>query len=393
MWVIEIILLVYFVYVVGYTFIFSVAAHFYKANVKKTDVYSKFCVLIPSYKEDNVILDVARRALKQNYPSDKYDVVVIADSLKPETVSKLHELPIIVREVAFENSTKVKSLNAALASLSGDYGYAVILDADNVMDVDFLKHMNDAGISGYKAIQGQRKPKNQDTTLSFLDGVSEAINNHIYRQGSVALGFSASINGSGIAFDYSVLKTKLADMNSIGGFDRELELKLLLDGISVYYYPLAIVLDEKTSKSEVFQNQRKRWISSQYFYLRKYFKSGMSKLFKGDYTFFNSSVLRNIQLPRLVNIGLLTLLTIAFSFIQSHLFVGYLPWLILFILNTVAILIAIPREMYSGQLLGSLFALPGIFFRMFLLLFKLRGANKKFIHTPHGVTSNSETTQ
>src|SRR5687768_7150211 len=103
MWVIEIILFVYFVYVVGYTFIFSVAAHFYKANVKKTDVYLRFCVLIPSYKEDNVILDVARRALKQNYPSDKYDVVVIADSLKPETVSKLRELPIIVREVAFEN--------------------------------------------------------------------------------------------------------------------------------------------------------------------------------------------------------------------------------------------------------------------------------------------------
>jgi cellulose synthase/poly-beta-1,6-N-acetylglucosamine synthase-like glycosyltransferase len=283
-------------------------------------------------------------------------------------------------------------LNAVLALLSDDYGYAVILDADNVMDVDFLKHMNDAGTSGYKAIQGQRKPKNQDTTLSFLDGVSEAINNHIYRQGSVALGLSASINGSGIAFDYMALKTKLADMNSIGGFDRELELKLLLDGIKVHYYPLAIVLDEKTSKSEVFQNQRKRWISSQYFYLRKYFKSGISKLFKGDYTFFNSAVLRNIQLPRLVNIGLLTTLTSAFSFIQSYLFFGYLPWLILFILNTVAILIAIPREMYSGRLFRSLFALPGIFVRMFLLLFKLKGSNKKFIHTPHSVTSNPETT-
>jgi cellulose synthase/poly-beta-1,6-N-acetylglucosamine synthase-like glycosyltransferase len=393
MWVIEIILLVYFVYVVGYTFIFSFAAHYYKANVRKSEVYSKFCVLIPSYKEDNVILDVARRALKQNYPSEKYDVVVIADSLKPETVSKLRELPVIVREVVFESSTKVKSLNAALCSLSDDYNYAVILDADNIMDIDFLKHMNDAGTSGYKAIQGQRKPKNQDTTLSFLDGVSEAINNHIYRQGSVALGLSASINGSGIAFDYHALKKKLADMNSVGGFDRELELKLLLDGISVHYYPLAIVLDEKTSKSEVFQNQRKRWISSQYFYLRKYFKSGMTKLFEGDYTFFNSAVLRNIQLPRLVNIGLLTILTIAFAVIQSYLFFGYWPWLILFILNTAAILIAIPREMYSGQLLGSLFALPGIFFRMFLLLFKLKGANKKFIHTPHGVTSNSETTR
>lgn len=393
MLIIEIVLLAYFVYVVGYTFAFSLAAHFYKPKVKNADSYSRFCVLIPSYKEDNVIVDVAKRALSQNYPADKYDVVVIADSLRPETVSRLRTLPIIVKEVSFENSTKVKSLNAAFSSLQDRYDFAVILDADNVMDADFLTHMNDAGCSGYMAIQGQRKPKNEETTLSFLDGVSEAINNHIYRQGSVALGLSASINGSGVAFSYNMLKKKLADMNSIGGFDRELELKLLLDGIKVYYYPSAVVLDEKTSRADVFQNQRKRWISSQYFYLRKYFNEGMIKLFKGDFTFFNSSILRNIQLPRLVNIGLLTLLTIAFGLIQNHLYFGYSAWVVLFILNTLAILIAIPRDMYSGRLIGSLFALPGIFFRMSLLFFKLKGANKKFIHTPHGVTSNSEPVQ
>jgi cellulose synthase/poly-beta-1,6-N-acetylglucosamine synthase-like glycosyltransferase len=386
MWIIEFLLILYFVYVVAYTLIFSVAALFYRERVKKTNVYSKFCVLIPSYKEDNVILDVAREALRQNYPSDRYDVVVIADSLKPETVRKLRELPILVKEVSFESSTKVKSMNAALDSLSGDYGYAVILDADNVMDLDFLKHMNDATASGYKAIQGQREPKNQETTLSFLDGVSEAVNNHIYRQGSVALGLSASINGSGIAFDYTLLKTKLAGMNSVGGFDRELELKLLLEGIRVYYYPRAVVFDEKTSKTEVFQNQRKRWISSQYFYLRKYFSAGMARLFKGDFSFFNSAVLRNIQLPRLINIGLLTIVTILFYFIQRFLFFGYLPWLILFIANAFAILIAIPRKMYSAQMVGSLFALPGIFIKMLLLMFKLKGANKRFIHTPHGAS-------
>ena len=58
-------------------------------------------------------------------------------------------------------------------------------------------------------------------------------------------------------------------MDSVGGFDRELELLLLREGIKVYYYEEAIVLDEKVSKSSTFQNQRKRWIYSQYFYLRK----------------------------------------------------------------------------------------------------------------------------
>jgi hypothetical protein len=38
-------------------------------------------------------------------------------------------------------------------------------------------------------------------------------------------------------------------------------------------------------------------------------------------------------------------------------------------------------------MLKALLDLPGIFVRMFMLLFKLKNANKKFIHTPHGATS------
>ncbi len=93
---------------------------------------------------------------------------------------------------------------------------------------------------------GQRKPKNQNNNLAFLDGVSEAINNHIYRQGTVALGMSSSISGSGVVFQYDLLRRKLGAMNSIGGFDRELELQLLLEGINVRYYKEAAIYDEKS---------------------------------------------------------------------------------------------------------------------------------------------------
>jgi len=65
---------------------------------------------------------------------------------------------------------------------------------------------------------GQRKPKNQNNGLALLDGVSEAINNHIYRQGTTSLGLSRfRSNGSVIAFDYSVLKKKLSTMSPSGG--------------------------------------------------------------------------------------------------------------------------------------------------------------------------------
>lgn len=387
MWVIELIFLLYFFYVVLYTFVCSLAGLFYKSKkgIQQQGNYKKFCVLIPAYKEDAVIIDTAKASLNQTYPKEYFDVVVIADSLQQETLVTLNQLPINVIIVSFESSTKVKAITKALNSLpDNNYDYAVILDADNIMGQDFLAKMSDVLATGLRAIQGQRKPKNTNTTLSFLDGVSEAINNHIYRQGTVALGLSASINGSGVVFDYQLFKNKITTMDSIGGFDRELELLLLKEGVKVYYYKEAFVLDEKVSKSKSFQNQRLRWISSQYFYLRKYFAEGFAALFKGDLTFFNSAVLRNIQLPRLINIGLLTTLTLLSIFIAPYLHFSYKLWIALFTINSAAIMMAIPREFWSRRLVISIFSLPLIFIQMFLLLFRLKGANKKFIHTPHG---------
>lgn len=390
MLIIEVLLLVYFGYVVLYTAAFSFGALFYRKQVSDRPNTPTFCILIPSYKEDAVILDTAKAAYSQNYPKELFDVVVIADSLQPSTIEKLKQIPVNVKEVVFESSTKVKALTAAVTSIEKQYDFVLILDADNIAESDFLKKIASVAALGHKAIQGQRKPKNVDTTLSLLDGISEAINNHVYRQGSTALGLSASINGSGVVFDYATFKSKITTMESIGGFDRELELLLLELGIKVHYHKDAVVLDEKVSQTKTFQNQRLRWISSQYFYLRKYFWKGCASLLKGNFTYFNSSVLRNIQLPRLINLGLLTVLTFAFYFIQDYLVYGYSVWLIMFGLLIASMMVSIPGEYYNKNLIKAILQVPVLFFRMFLLLFKLKGANKKFIHTPHGVTTDQE---
>jgi len=390
MLILEIVLLAYFIYVVGYTVVFAVGGLGYTSTPSvATTSHRRFAVLIPCYKEDAVILDVAEKALLQEYPKEKYTVFIIADSLQKETLGKLRTMPLSVIEVVFENSTKVKALNAALSSIDDNsFDNAVILDADNVMEKDFLSQMN-ALITerGLRAIQGQRKPKNSNNSLAFLDGVSEAINNHIYRQGHTALGLSSSISGSGVCFEFALLKKKLAHMNSVGGYDRELELRLIEDGIKVFYQRDAVVYDEKTSNVNAFQNQRRRWISSQYVYLARYFGKGMKALAEGNFTFFNSAVLRNIQLPRLLNIGLLTLFTLLAILVSNYLVLGTTVWLVLFGIHTIAIFISIPGEFYSKEMLISLVRLPGIFLNMILILFKLKNANKKFLHTPHGLAA------
>lgn len=176
-------------------------------------------------------------------------------------------------------------------------------------------------------------------------------------------------------------------MTSVGGFDRELELLLLERGVPVVYLKDAVVFDEKVQKTAVFANQRTRWISSQYHYLGKYFRKGMIALFRGQISFFNSSVLRNIQLPRLLNLGLSGVLTVALFFVRDYLFLGYAAWFALFAVLVFSIAIAIPREAYKKDLWKAVLLLPVLFLRMLLLMFRLKGANKKFIHTPHGAAA------
>jgi cellulose synthase/poly-beta-1,6-N-acetylglucosamine synthase-like glycosyltransferase len=176
----------------------------------------------------------------------------------------------------------------------------------------------------------------------------------------------------------------MAGMDSIGGFDRELELKLLLKGIKVYFAKDVIVYDEKVANHEVFERQRKRWISSHFFYLRKYFTEGWRQLFSGNIAFFNSAVLRNIQLPRLLNLGLLTFITILSILLSAYLSFTPLWWLTFLLMNIMAMAFAVPRRFYTLKLLKSVLLIPRLFVKMFLLLFRLKGANNTFIHTPHG---------
>ena len=52
-----------------YLFVFAVAGLFpRKLKMNKEAAYVDFTVLIPTYKEDKVILDTAKAALQVNYP-------------------------------------------------------------------------------------------------------------------------------------------------------------------------------------------------------------------------------------------------------------------------------------------------------------------------------------
>jgi cellulose synthase/poly-beta-1,6-N-acetylglucosamine synthase-like glycosyltransferase len=393
--IVELILLMYFGFASIYIFIFAFASVFKEKKVAEVINKSrKFAVLVPGYKEDIVIVQVAKAALKQSYPKELFDVVVIADSFKEDTIGLLKNLPIKLVEVSFEKSTKSKALNKAMETIGDDYDVALVLDADNIMEHHFIEKINTSFNQGFKVVQGHRVAKNTNTPFAILDAISEEVNNSIFRKGHRVLGLSSALIGSGMAFQYHFFKTTMANVNAIGGFDKELELKLLKDGNTIEYLSNAKVLDEKVQKSEVFANQRKRWLSAQFIYFKRYAVAGIIALFRNGNIDFVDKVYQMISPPRILLLGLVTIITGIYFILDSFTdILGYsnIPslWYATFILTILAFFMAIPRKFYNWSTVNAVFTLPKAFFLMFLSLFKLKGANKKFIHTQHGTINSN----
>ncbi len=387
--IIQWILFIYLAIITLYIFVFSFASLFPYNPPTLLDIKKrKFAVLIPGYKEDDVIIEVAKDALKQDYPADLYDIVVIADSFNSKTLEKLKELPIKVIEVSFESSTKSKALNKAMEQLPEDYDLALVLDADNLMESDFLTKINNAFSNKCIIVQGHRVAKNTDTSFAVLDAVSEEINNNIFRKGHRILGLSAAIIGSGMAIEYIYFKNLMKTIKAVGGFDKEIELKTLKDKHVIEYANHAYVYDEKVQKAEVFQSQRRRWLSAQLHYFTKDILTALKYLItKGNIDYFNKAIQFSL-LPRIMLLGILFIIAIL-SIIFNPIYYTY-AWLIVLIACILSFLFSIPRKFYNFKTFKAILTLPKGFILMFVSLIKIRGANKKFIHTKHTGTSKNK---
>ncbi|MEM1217828.1 MAG: glycosyltransferase family 2 protein [Bacteroidota bacterium] len=379
--VLEILLLLYLGGSALYTFAFAVFAFLPDRYQPLGDgQIRKFLVLIPGYKEDAVIVSTAKAALEQDYPQEHYDVRILADSFQESTLAALRDLPIDVQEVRFETSTKSKAIHEALKLLPEGYDSIAILDADNVMDKQFLSYMNAYLEEGHLAIQGRRVAKNSETPMAVLDAISEEVNNRIYCKGPTAVGLSSKLSGSGMAFDYQTFRRVMLQVFAIGGFDKELELRFTREKIHVAYHHQAKVYDEKVRNPEVYSKQRRRWLSAQYAYLNRFFGESIRKLLtEGNSDFFHK-VMQLALPPRLILPVALFLGAVVSWLLDGQ----YIWWCVATGLSVSSFLLAIPRYLYNRNFVRSMLHLPKVLLYTVLALKGLRKANKKFIHTPHG---------
>ncbi len=372
---------VFFINVV-YLFVFAVASHRKLSSPSmSTTNHRRIVALIPAYKEDAVIEECVIACLHQDYPREAFSVVVVSDKMKDETNKRLLQLPIRLIVADYEDSTKSKALNLAMSSIE-DHDIALVLDADNTIDPDFFNRLNESFESGnVRIVQAHRVAKNLNNSMAILDAVSEESNNSIFRKGHYSLGLSSALIGSGMAFDYLLFKQKMLTIRAVGGFDRNLELSFLRDGVRIHYLPDAYVYDEKVQSGEAFSNQRKRWMSAQLHYFMEFRTVFPSALLKGNLDFC-IKFLQQLAIPRVLLLGVIPLYALAATWIY---FPASLKWWLLFLLLGVTLALAVPGKLVNKQLAKAMAELPKVFFLMIRNLFRLKGANKQFIHTQHGV--------
>jgi len=398
---IEIIIWIFMASSVAYVAFFALISLFYeKDDFASTHTSTlafrqrRFLVLYPAYHEDGVILNSIDKFLYQEYPDDKYKVVVISDHMTAETNEQLRKSSITLLTPTFEKSSKAKAMQYAMnyveemrnnelansehAHKEWEFDNVVVLDADNVVQPDFLQKLNILCNAGYEAIQCHRCAKNSNNDVAMLDGASEEINNTIFRKAHNRLGLSSALIGSGMCFAFQLFR-KNVFMLSTAGEDREMEALLLSQGVFIKYAAEIHVFDEKVSSKDNFQRQRMRWMTAQIQSLLRQLPQVPHAIGHGNLNFIDKTI-QQALIPR-------SILIVALAGI-SVLMTALVPtwsgkWWLLLVVLAVSLVIAIPPQLRSASLFGKVLAVPGLVLRMLKNVLHIDRKNTDFLHTTH----------
>ena len=354
-----------------------------KSHYPKARKQHRFAILFPAYKEDVVILSVIQSFLKQDYPKELYNIIVISDHMQDGTNESLSQLPITLLKVDYPNSSKAKALNFAMKQFDrNQFDIVVILDADNITEPNFLQEINNVFDSGVQAIQAHRTAKNRNTEIAVLDGLSEEVNNSIFRRGHVRLGVSSALIGSGMAFNYQWFYDNVKNL-STAGEDKELEILLLKQGIFIEYLDDVLVYDEKTQGEKGFYNQRRRWLATQFAQWKTVFRDLPHSILSGNVDYCDKLIQWMLP-PRLILFGGIIVMGCIMQIVDWPL---ALKWWGLFFIMGITLCLAIPDRLVDDQFKKSINKLPLLFLMMVINLFRMKGMNKKFVRTEKNGTS------
>jgi cellulose synthase/poly-beta-1,6-N-acetylglucosamine synthase-like glycosyltransferase len=374
--VVALYLLIPFFSVVAYGVIkaFSIK-HPFKRRKIIHDKNFEFGVIITAHQEVEFIKPLVASILGQTY--QQFYIYVVADDCDISQL-QFNDPRVIILSPQPALHAKIKSIDFARKSFIREHDVTLILDSDNLLHPNFLDVVNQHFQKGYRVVQADFKPKNEDSLYARIDAIGDMYNFFVDREIRMMAGMSAAIWGSGISFESS-LYDEIAYKTMVGGFDKKLQSTLLLKTKKIAFSTDAVLYDEKVESGSSLENQRARWMLSYFNYFKessKIFFTGLKTL-NIDFIYFGFVLLRP---PQFLLFAAAFFSLVLDFFLFAGLFYTWLGIIVLYVLSFATIILIRSKQI---KYLKTLCMLPVFAGRQALALLKLRKASKSFLKTPH----------
>jgi cellulose synthase/poly-beta-1,6-N-acetylglucosamine synthase-like glycosyltransferase len=340
-----------------------------------------YAIIVTAYEQTALLPSVVSSLLKLNYTN--YLIYVVADNCDISGL-RFDDPKVILLKPEHTLASNTRSHLYAIANFRRDHEILTIIDSDNLVDPEYIGELNVFFDKGFDAVQGVRAAKNLNTTYACLDAARD-IYYHFY-DGEVlfALGSSATLAGSGMAFKTSLYKACFEHLDVTGaGFDKVLQAQILKRNKRIAFAKDAIVYDEKTTHSEQLVNQRSRWINTWF----KYVGYGFDIIWRGVKRGSINQFLFGLILVR-PPLFIFILLGILCCFINVFIYPVYsLFWLIAFGIFILSFFLSLSYHATDKRIYKSLINIPKFIYFQLVSLLHAKQANKRSVATKHNINS------
>ncbi len=249
---------------------------------KKMPVYSaksmhKYAVLVAARNEGQVIGELLRSIRSQNYPAGLIHIFVVADNCTDDTAAAARSYGAIVFERHDTRRVgKGYALDHAFQQIKRLYGLHsfdgyMVFDADNVLDENYVREMNNVFDAGYRAVTSYRNSKNFGYNWISAGYALWFLRESKYLNGArMICNTSCAISGTGFLVSSDIVAEDDGWHYHLLTEDIQFTIDKVTSKEVIGYSEKAVLYDEQPVDFKTSWHQRMRWAKGFYQVMRRY---------------------------------------------------------------------------------------------------------------------------
>ena len=259
---------------------------------------NRFGVIISARNEREVIGNLIDSIKRQNYDPSLIDVFVCADNCTDDTAEVARNAGAIVYER--QSTTEVGkgyALNYLFHKIFDEYGKEyynayLILDADNLLDVNYIREMNRVFSAGYRVMTSYRNSKNYGTNWISSGYGLWFLREAVYlNKPRAILKTSCAVSGTGFMIHRDIINENDGWHYYLLTEDIEFTVASIIKGEKIGYAAGAMLYDEQPETFSQSWRQRLRWAKGYLQVFRHYGGKLIKSIFgKGGFSAFDMTM-------------------------------------------------------------------------------------------------------